>query len=88
MVVVKELVVIRGVCGEVEGAEVLFSGSPLGRGVVALLSSVVLDVVEVWLSAPERLASSWLSVRFPGALVLFIGAEVVTLSPAASVEKP
>lgn len=72
----------------VVGAEVLVLGSPLGRGVVALVYNVVLVVVEVWSSPGERLASPWLSVRFPGAFVPFVGARVVTVGPAAPGEKP
>lgn len=61
---------------------------PLGRGVVTLAVSVVLDALEVWLSPSERLASSRLSVTFPGTLVLFVGARVFTVGPAAPVGKP
>lgn len=69
-----------------EGADALVLGSPLGRGVVA--DSVVLDAVEVWLSPAERLDCSWLSVRVPGTVVLFIGARVFTGGSAVPIGKP
>lgn len=70
----------------VEGADALVLGSPLGRGVV--VDSVVLDAVELWLSPAERLGPSWLSVRFPRTVVLFIDARVFTEGPAVPVGKP
>lgn len=78
----------ESVCEAVGEAEVLVLGSPLGKGVVALVDSVVSDVVEVWLSPAERLVPSWLSVRFPGVFVLFVGARVVTVGLPTSVRKP
>lgn len=42
----------------VEGADVLGLVTPLGRDVVTVSDSVVLDALEVWLSPTERLAPS------------------------------
>lgn len=72
----------------VVGADVLGLVTPLGRDVVTVSDSVVLDALEVWLSPTERLAPSRLSVRFPGTLVLFVGARVFTVGPAAPIGKP
>lgn len=82
----------KGVWGRVGGADVLVSGLTLLRGVTVaaavMRDCVVLDAAEVWSSPSERLDSSRLSVRFPGTLVLFMGAGVFAVVPAAPVEEP